>query len=82
MTISHGDPRGVFIGKWNVHGSEIDIEYRLVDRTIQIKGEKLPGPIQHATIKVSHNILNFNRNSFRRSRELDKSAAEVVSGTP
>jgi hypothetical protein len=82
MNISHGDPRGVFIGKWDVHGDEIAIEYRLVDRTIQLKGEKLPGPIQSATIKASHDILNFNGKTFRRSRELDKSAAEVMSGTP
>jgi hypothetical protein len=81
MTISHGDPRSVYIGKWEVHGNDIAIEYRLVDRTVKIKGEKLPGQIQHAAIKMSRNILSFDKKIFRRSLELDKSAAEVLSGT-
>jgi hypothetical protein len=93
MTISHGDPQNLFLGKWETRGENILVEYRLVSRTIHtIPKEELPGPIQHATMKVSHNILSFDRKTFRptpglnerifhRTPELDKSAAEVLSGT-
>jgi hypothetical protein len=94
ITISHGDPQNVFLGKWEIKGENILIEYRLVSRTIlKIPKEELPGPIQHATMKVSNNILSFDRKTFRptpglnertfhRTPELDKSAAEVVNGLP
>lgn len=79
MSISHGDPRGVYLGKWEVQGSDIAIEYRLVERTVQLTGEKLPGPVLQGTIHVSHNALSFERKTFRRSPNLDESAAEAFS---
>jgi hypothetical protein len=94
VTISHGDPQNVFLGKWEIKGENILVEYRLVSRTIHIiPKEELPGPIQHATMTISHGNLTFdgktfrptpglNESTFRRTPELDKSAAEVVSGTP
>jgi len=82
MTISAGDPQGVYRGKWKLDGDDIAVEYRLVDRTIEVRGEKLPGPIQRAAIKISSQILTFDRKKFRRSLELDKSSSEVVYGVP
>jgi hypothetical protein len=58
------------------------MESRLVDRTVKIKGEVLPGPIEHATIKASRGILHLEKGSFHRAADLDKDAAEVVGGLP
>lgn len=80
MTISHGDPRGVFLGKWQVNGEEIDLEYRLMDRTIRVTGETLPGPIEKATIKTFDGTLAFRGKTFRRATGLDQSVAEVLAG--
>jgi hypothetical protein len=81
-TISHGDGQVVYRGRWNATGDNIDVEYRLVSRTAQIKGETLPGPIQRATIKTPHKILTFERKNFHRTPGLDKSAVEVLNGAP
>ena len=80
--ISHGDARGVYLGKWEIQGDEIAVEYRLVDRTVKLKGEQLPGPLQRGTIKASRGLLRLEKNSFRRESGLDKDAAEVVAGLP
>jgi hypothetical protein len=81
-TISHGDGRSVYLGKWNAAGDDLGVEYRLVDRTLKIKGEVLPGPMQHATLKASHGVLDFGGKIFHRAVGLDKSAAEVLNGLP
>jgi hypothetical protein len=93
ITISHGDPLNVFLGKWEIRGDNISVEYRIVFRTIRIIPEELPGPIQHATMKFSRSVLSFDRktfhptpglneSTFRRTPGLDESAIEVVNGTP
>jgi len=85
ITISHGDPLNVFLGKWEIKGDNISLEYRLVFRTIRVIPEELPGPVQQATMKASHNILNFdmktfnptpglNETTFRRTPGLDAGA--------
>lgn len=79
-TISHGDPRGVFLGTWEVDADRIDVRYRLVDRTIRVIGEKLPGPFEKATIKSSGGVLVFQGKTFRRATGLDQSVAEVLAG--
>ncbi len=81
-TISHGDGQAVYRGKWEAQGDDIAVEYRLVDRTVKIKGEALPGTIQHATIKASRGILHLEKGSFHRAADLDNDAAEVVGGLP
>jgi hypothetical protein len=81
-TISHGDGQVVYRGKWETAGDNIAVEYRLVSRTVKIKGAALPGPIQHATIKTSDSVLHLEGKTFRRTVGLDKSAAEVVNGLP
>ena len=80
--ISHGEPQNIYLGKWAAAGDNIAVEYRLVDRTVKIKGEALPGPIQHATIKASRGILHLEKSGFHRAAGLDKDAAEVVGGLP
>jgi hypothetical protein len=79
-TISHGDGQVVYRGKWEAAGDNITVEYRLVSRTLQIKGEALPGPIQHATITTFNRALHLDGKTFHRTARLDKSAAEVVNG--
>jgi hypothetical protein len=81
-TISHGDGQVVYQGKWEAKGDDIAVEYRLVTRTVKIKGEALPGPIQHATVKASRGLLHLEKRSFHRAAGLDKGAAEVVGGLP
>jgi len=81
-TISHGDGQVVYRGKWETAGDDISVEYRLVDRTVKIKGEELPGPIRHATIKAPHGVLHLDGKTFHRAIGLDKSAAEVLKGLP
>lgn len=80
IVISHGDGRSVYLGKWEPKGDDIAVEYRLVDRTIRIKGEVLPGPVQQATIKVAAGLLSFEGMRFRRTTKLDRSAGEVLNG--
>jgi hypothetical protein len=80
-TISHGDGRGVYLGKWEAAGEDIAVEYRLVDRTVKITGEALPGPTQHAKIRASLRTLRM-QSTFHRAAGLDKDAAEVVGGLP
>ena len=81
-TSSHGDGQVVYRGKWEVKGDDIAIEYRLVSRTVKIKGEALPGPIQHTTIRASRGVLHLEKSTFHRAAGLDKDAAEVVGGLP
>src|ERR1700758_2469795 len=52
MNISNGDPRDVYRGEWSVNENTVSLTYQLVERTVPIQGQTLPGPIQHATIKV------------------------------
>jgi hypothetical protein len=80
ITISNGDPRGVYQGEWTCGEHALSVTYRLVEATILPKGQALPGPIQHGTIKSSHNSLTFDEKSFRRVVGLDQSADEAVNG--
>lgn len=83
MTISNGDPRGVYQGEWKTDRQSISVTYQLVEATILPKGQKLPGPMQHATIKVSQGPrMTFEGKTFRRAVALDMSAAEAVYGVP
>jgi hypothetical protein len=76
--ISHGEPQNVYRGKWEIKGNDIAVEYRLVSRTVKVNGERLPGPVRHATIRIFRKVLHLNGNTFQRSVLLDKSAAEIA----
>jgi hypothetical protein len=72
MNISNGDPRSVYRGGWSVNDDKVSLTYQLVERTVPIQGQTLPGPIQHATIKVPQDAtLSFDRKQFRREAGLD-----------
>jgi hypothetical protein len=76
MNISDWDPRGVYRGEWSIDNDTLSLNYQLVEQTIVLQGQKLPGPIQHANIKISVGpILNFDRKQFRREPALDASAS-------
>jgi hypothetical protein len=78
MTISRGDGQVVYLGQWEAAGDYIAVAHRLVRRTVQVTGEKLPGSREHATIKSSHAVLSLDRRTYHRTDALDESAAEVV----
>jgi hypothetical protein len=75
LNISNGDPRGVYRGEWRIHGDSVSLTYKLVEQTIVIQGRELPGPIQHANIKLPAPTLTFDRKQFRREVALDDSAS-------
>jgi hypothetical protein len=82
MTISNGDPRGVYTGEWSIHDETVALTYQLVEQTIVLEGQKLPGPVQHANIKISSGpTLGFGGKQFRREVALDESAGRAMSGT-
>jgi hypothetical protein len=74
--ISNGDPREVYRGEWSVNDDKVSLTYHLVERTVPIQGQTLPGPIQHATIRVPQDAtLSFDRKQFRREVALDGNAS-------
>lgn len=76
MNISNGDPRGVYRGAWTIHDDLISLTYQLVEQTVILQGQKLPGPVQHANIKISGEpTLNFEGKRFRRESALDETAS-------
>ena len=79
MTISRGDPRGVYKGQWK--GEEpISVKYRLVEATILPIGQKLPGPTKRATVTISGSTLIFEGKKFHREKGLDKEIEEALYG--
>jgi len=76
MNLSNGDPRGVYRGEWTVNDNTVSLMYQLVERTVSIQGQSLPGPIQHATIAMPQDAtLRFDGKQFRREVALDDSAS-------
>jgi hypothetical protein len=79
MTISPGDPRGVYKGDWRVDGSRIITKYRLVEATLPQRGQKLPGPFESRIIQMSRGAaLTLDGKTFRRAPALDTAAAEAL----
>jgi len=80
MTIGNGDPRGVYTGEWSVQDDTVTLTYQLVERTVVPEGQTLPGPVQHANIKISSGpTLGFGGKQFRRELALDESAGQAMS---
>lgn len=76
MNISNGDPRGVYRGEWSINDKTVSLTYQLVERTVPIQGQLLPGPIQHAIIKMLKDAtVSFDGKQFRREVALDDSAS-------
>ncbi len=74
MNVSNGDPRGVYRGEWSIHDDTVSLTYQLVEQTVVLQGQKLPGPVQHTNIKISGPTLSFDGKQFRREVALDESA--------
>ncbi len=82
MTISNGDPRGVYVGEWSIQDDTVALTNQLVEQTIVLGGRELPGPLQHANIKISSGpTLGFGGKLFQREVALDESAGRALSGT-
>jgi hypothetical protein len=76
--ISNGDGQEIYLGTWNAAGSALALKYRLVERTVRLLGEALPGPTKEETARQIGSVIVFRGHSFRRSSALDQSAHEFV----
>jgi uncharacterized protein YuzE len=82
ITVSQGDGHVVAIGEWNgkVPGR---IKYRIVDRTIAVDGEKLPGAWRQGELNSVNGVyLVFEGARFRRIDGLRQSVLELLRGIP
>jgi len=80
--ISNGDGQVIFMGEWDGHLPG-HVKYRLISRTVEIRGETLPGRLQEATMESnSKGYLLFQGNLYRRVEELGPNVREFLpSGT-
>ena len=69
--ISGGDGRVVYLGTWKLTGNSIQVEYRLVSRTVAEEGETLPGPVHIEGVRVRGSALQFQKGRFTRDEKLD-----------
>jgi len=77
INISNGDPRVVYRGEWAINDNEVSLTYRLVEQTVSVQGQTLPGPIQRSVIKMQKdNTLSFDGKPFRREAALNASASQ------
>jgi hypothetical protein len=71
--ISNGDGQAVFTGEWDGHLPG-HVKYRLVSRTVEIRGETLPGPWRKSKIQAtSKGYLLFQGELYRHVEELGPS---------
>jgi hypothetical protein len=71
-SISGGDGHVVYFGTWKLTGNSLHVEYRLVGRTVAMKGEVLPGPVQSEDVRVRGRTLWLRKERFRRDERLDE----------
>lgn len=76
--ISHGDGCVAYLGTWTASGGSVHVEYRLVSKTIRMRGEALPGPVRSGDIRVRGSGLYFGKDRFVRDRRLDGSLKAIV----
>ena len=79
-TIGVGDGQVVRLGTWKVTGNSLHVEYRLVSKTVVMKGETLPGPVQNESIRARGSTLLFQRDSFKRDERLDDYLKATLQG--
>ncbi len=72
--VSGGDGRVVYLGTWKPTGNSLHVEYRLVSRTVEKKGETLPGLVQSEDVRVNGSTLLFQKDRFSREEKLDSDA--------
>lgn len=77
--ISAGDGQVVYTGSWRPGAAEgtIEVEFRLVSRTVAVFGEILPGKVERAIIMTTPQRFEFRSGGFVRFRPLDNDARKV-----
>jgi hypothetical protein len=78
--ISGGDGRVVYLGTWKLTGNSLQVEYRLVSRTVAEEGETLPGPVHSEGVRVRGSALQFQKGRFRRDEKLDDELKAILQG--
>jgi hypothetical protein len=78
--ISHGDPQNIFLGTWdlNLPGQ---VRYRLVSRTVPIKGQTLPGSWTEKPIALAGQDVLLDGQRYSKFPVLEVNAREVLRGT-
>jgi hypothetical protein len=76
--ISEGDGCVLYVGTWKPTGNLLDVEYRLVSRTITKEGETLPGPVQTAQVRATDSAVLFQKDRFDRDTHLDNHLKAVL----
>jgi hypothetical protein len=81
LTISHGDGQVISLGEWDGHLPG-QVKYRLVSRTVSLKGETLPGPWHEEKLaSTPKGYLLFEGKLYRHVDDLEPSVRELLRGT-
>ena len=76
--ICNGCGQVVYSGSWALVGRAVNIKYRLLSRTVEIRGEQLPGPLKEDTATIEGDAVVFLGHSFHRSSALDANVREFI----
>jgi hypothetical protein len=68
ISVSNGDPHNESVGLWEPIADGMHVTYRMVRRTIERKGEVLPGKKISADIGMTRVGLEFGDRVFRRTQ--------------
>lgn len=79
-TLSHGDGQVVYLGKWTFDRAILQVEYRLVSRTVHRQGEELPGPLEKKMLQSKDGVLFLDKTRFQRDELLDAQLLAVYQG--
>jgi hypothetical protein len=79
--VSNGDPQVVSVGEWDGHLPG-QVKYRVVSRTIPLKGEVLPGPWKEEKLtSTPKGYLQFEGKVYHPVEGLESSVRELLPGT-
>jgi hypothetical protein len=76
--ICNGCGQVVYSGSWELDEKAIRVKFRLVYRTVELRGEQLPGPVNEDTVKFVGDALVLLGHSFHRASALDTSVLESI----
>jgi hypothetical protein len=81
-TVSQGDGQVISLGEWDGHLPG-QVKYRLVSRTVLLRGEMLPGPWHEGKLSSTpKGLLLFEGKLYRHVEDLAPSVRELLHGTP
>jgi hypothetical protein len=81
LTVSQGDPQGVYLGNWQSVGAEVTVKYRLAFRTIETTGKQSQEDQRDASLKFPDDrTVIFQGKVFRREPRLLVSTEEDLHG--